>query len=124
MMPKLLIYGRLRTKYKVKVKHRIFIPGALALAIGLLALAGCTSARQQEAALLAQARIGKDQAARAALAHTPGGRIKDAELDNDDGKLVWWFDISTPGAKDVTEINVDAITGGVISVTTEIPDQP
>ena len=99
------------------IKHGIVLAGVLSLAVG-----GCASDRQEQAALLAQVRISKDQAAQAALAKTPGGRIKAAELDNDQGKLVWWFDIAIPGSKDITEVDVDALTGGVISVATETPE--
>lgn len=99
------------------------MPAVLALGCAALALAGCASDQSAQAALLAQVKINREAAEQAALAKTPGGRIKEAELDNDQGKLVWWFDIATPGAKDVTEVNVDALTGGVISVTTEIPEQ-
>ena len=86
-------------------------------------LAGCATASQEQAALRAKARISRQAAAMAALAQTPGGRIKDAELDDEDGKLMWWFDITTPGSKSVTEVNVDAMTGGVISVATEMPER-
>lgn len=104
------------------VKKRAVISGLLALAAGALMVAGCTSVRPEEAALLAQAKIGRAQATLAALAQVPGGRIKGAELDDEDGKLTWWFDIVPPGAKTPTEVSVDAVTGGVICVATEIPE--
>ena len=40
-------------------------------------------------------------------------------LEREKGKLIWSFDISTPGAKDITEVGVDAITGEVVSVEHE-----
>jgi hypothetical protein len=43
-------------------------------------------------------------------------------VDDEDGKLTWWFDIVPPGAKTPTEVSVDAVTGGVICVATEIPE--
>ena len=67
----------------------------------------------------AQARTSQMQAEQTALTHAPGGTIKQSELENDNGKLIWWFDLVTPGSKAVTEVSVDAITGGVISVATE-----
>ena len=89
-----------------KKKKRTILAGFLASGIGVILLAGCTTMQREQAA----------------LAHAPGGHIKDAELDQEDGKLVWWLDIVTPGAKNVTEVDVDAMTGGVISVVTEIPE--
>lgn len=94
--------------------------GFLAAGTAFILLAGC--ATPQDAALLAQPRISREQAARAALAQAPGGRIREAELAQESGKLIWWFDITTPGSKNLTEVNVDAFTGGVISVATEISE--
>jgi len=106
------------------MKFKIIIAGGLAAAMSVAGLAGCASERQAQAQLQAQAKISKAQAAIAALAKVPGGRIKEAELDNENGNLVWWFDIVTPGSKDNTEVSVDANTGGVILVATEVPEPP
>jgi len=104
------------------VKNSIVIAGFLAVGMSAITLAGCASNKQEQAALQAQAKVTRAQAEQAALAKAPGGRIKEAELDNDEGKLIWWFDIAMPGSKDITEIDVDAVTGGVISVSTAIPE--
>jgi uncharacterized membrane protein YkoI len=101
------------------VKPRIIITGTLAWAMVALGAAGCASDRHAQAALRAQARTSQMQAEQTALTHAPGGTIKQSELENDNGKLIWWFDIVTPGSKTVTEVSVDAMTGGVISVATE-----
>jgi uncharacterized membrane protein YkoI len=101
------------------VKHKRIITGMLAAAIVALGAAGCASDKQAQAALRAQASISQEQAQQTALAHAPGGTIKEGELENDNGKLIWWFDIVTSGSKSVTEVSVDAKTGGVISVATE-----
>ena len=101
------------------MKPEGLIPGILAAALVVLGAGGCASERPTQAALRAQASINQRQAGQAALAHTPGGAIKESALENDNGKLVWWFDIVMPGSKRITEISVDAMTGGVISVATE-----
>ena len=51
-----------------------------------------------------------------ALAKAPGGTVKEGELEKEKGKLIWSFDIATPDTRDITEVNVDAITGQVVSV--------
>jgi len=48
-------------------------------------------------------------------AKVPGGSIKDGELEEEKGRLIWSFDISTPGSKNITELAVDAKTGEVAS---------
>ena len=97
------------------------------LAAGLLAgfLAACACDREHgkeaTAKLEAQARITKADAQRTALARVPGGTVKEGEIEKEDGKLVWSFDITTPGTADLTEVLVDALTGAVISVEKETP---
>jgi uncharacterized membrane protein YkoI len=49
----------------------------------------------------------------------PGGTVKEGELEKEKGKLIWSFDLTTPGSKGITEVNVDALTGDVVSVEKE-----
>lgn len=87
-------------------------------------LAGCCSEKAEkqahkQAKLMAEAKISKDDAEKAAMAKVPNGTIKEAELEKENGKLQWSFDVATPDSKDITEVNVDAITGDVISMGKE-----
>ncbi len=66
-----------------------------------------------------QAKITKEQATKTALARVPDGTFKEAELEKEKGKLVWSFDIARPNTKAITEVQVDAVTGSVVSVTKE-----
>ena len=95
------------------------------LTIGLFA--GCMSERHEhhgeQARLQAEAKVSRAEAERTALAQAPNGTVKEAELEKEKGKLIWSFDIATPGSKDITEVNVDDITGAVISVEKETPEQ-
>jgi len=54
-----------------------------------------------------------------ALAKVPDGTIKEAELEKEKGKLIWSFDIARPGTKDITEVNVNAVTGEIVAVDVE-----
>jgi uncharacterized membrane protein YkoI len=98
----------------------------LGLAAGLLA--GCASEDEKseksdkQANLQAQAKISKDDATAIAMAKVPNGTIKESELEKENGHLQWSFDIATPGEKDITEVNVDAITGNVLNIGKEAPD--
>jgi uncharacterized membrane protein YkoI len=76
------------------------------------------------AKLEAQAKITKAEAQKIALDKVPGGTIKEGEIEKEKGKVIWSFDIATPGTKDITEVNVDAMTGAVIDVSKEsVADQ-
>jgi uncharacterized membrane protein YkoI len=82
---------------------------------------GCAS--EQEAKLESQARISKPEAEKIALAQVPNGTIQEGELEKEKGRLIWSFDIVTPGSRDITEVQVDAQTGHVASVEKETPKQ-
>jgi uncharacterized membrane protein YkoI len=104
------------------------------LTVGLLAsgLTACTTEKEEGNEgkeskvnkLEAHAKITKAEAQKIALDKVPGGTIKEGELEKEKGKLLWSFDIATPGTKDITEVQVDALTGAVIDVSKEtVADQ-
>jgi uncharacterized membrane protein YkoI len=85
------------------------------LAAGLLV--GCET--ENESQLEAKARISKADAQATALTKVPNGTVKDCELEREHGKLIWSFGFTTPDSKDITEVNVDAITGAIVNVEHE-----
>ena len=100
------------------------------LALGLL-LCGATTigATQQPAikvqedkpGLLSQARITPDSAIKLAKARIPAGTIQSAEIESEDGRLIYSFDIKTAGRSGIDEVNVDARTGKILPVEHEGP---
>jgi len=42
-------------------------------------------------------------------------------LENERGKLIWSFDIAVPKSRNVTEVQVDARTGSIVSTQIETP---
>ena len=90
-----------------------------------VALAGCSTESREsrkeakEAKLMAEAKVSKADAQATAMAKVPNGTIKEGELEKEHGKLIWSFDMATPDSKDTTEVNVDAITGQVVSMDKE-----
>lgn len=105
-----------------------------ALTLGLLAggLTACTTEKEEgneghigkAARLEAQAKITRAEAEKAALKKVPNGTVKEAELEREKGKLIWSFDIATPGTREITEVHVDAKTGAVIDISREsVADQ-
>jgi uncharacterized membrane protein YkoI len=88
----------------------------------LTSLTACVSESAKEAQLETQAKITKADAEKTALAKVPNGTVKEAEIEKEKGKLIWSFDLATPGTKDITEVEVDAITGEIASVETEKPE--
>ena len=106
------------------MKIKIIVCSALAVAL----LAGCCTEKgeakrhkkeSKQAEFMGEAKVSKDDAEKTALAKVPGGAIKESELEKEHGKLIWSFDVATPDTKDITEVNVDAITGDVVSTDKE-----
>lgn len=92
----------------------------LALVAGF-SLSVAVAADESQAALKAQAKITQEQAAKIALAKVPTGKIESAELEKEHGKLIWSFDISMPKSKNITEVQVNAKTGKIVSTQVETP---
>ncbi len=101
----------------MKLKQIICVMVAAGILTGCLM--GCVTEEKKEAKLQAEARVSRADAEKTALEKVPGGTIKEGELEKEKGKLIWSFDISIPGSKDIKEVQVDAVTGQVVSVETE-----
>jgi uncharacterized membrane protein YkoI len=94
------------------------------LTLGLLAACSASApaaADESAAALKAQANVTEAGAAKTALARVPGGSIRSAELEKEGGRLIWSFDIAVPKRQSITEIQVDAKSGEIISTQIETP---
>ena len=63
--------------------------------------------------LMARARVPGDSAIALARSAVPKGRITKAELEEEDGKLIYSFDMRVAGKAGVYEVHVDAMTGAV-----------
>jgi len=102
-------------KQKETMKSKRLLSSLLLLTtVAILSLAALTAADKK-----LTPKISKAEAKKIALAKVPGGKIKEAELEEEKGKLIWSFDIATKGTKNITEVQVDAITGAIVSVATE-----
>ncbi|MDP9206557.1 MAG: PepSY domain-containing protein [Gemmatimonadota bacterium] len=70
---------------------------------------------ESQAALQKEAKISEDSARVIALREVPNGNVKSSELEREHGKLIYSFDITTPGKTGIEEINVSAIDGSVVA---------
>jgi uncharacterized membrane protein YkoI len=107
------------------MRIKLIVYSALAASL----LVGCVSEKcghhdkqAKQSKLMAEAKVSKADAEKTALAKVPNGTIREGELEKEHGKLIWSFDVATPDAKDITEVNVDAITGDVASTEKESPE--
>jgi len=112
--------GRKQQKIPMKTKHCITCLIAVASLDGLSAFT-LRAAEETQAELKAQAKITQAEAEKTALAKVPDGKIKATELEKEHGNLIWSFDISMPKSKNITEVQVDAQTGKIVSTQVETP---
>jgi len=120
------------------MKHTLI---ALALAASTVGAAGVASAQQSQstsrpmqssmqqrglrvdmpANLRAKAKVAETTARATAAARVPRGTIQAGELEEENGKLQYSYDIKVPGKAGIDEVNVNAIDGSVIAVQHESP---
>ena len=67
------------------------------------------------------AKVSADSARALALAEVPRATVKSQELEREHGKLVYSFDLSVPGRSGIEEVQVDAISGRIVSKKHETP---
>jgi uncharacterized membrane protein YkoI len=95
------------------------VSAAFALVTGAVFTMQAWAAGPSDAALRAEAKVTQEQATATALARLPQGSVKSVELEKENGKLVWSFDIAQPRKPGVTEIHVDAISGQIVVLKKE-----
>jgi hypothetical protein len=104
------------------MKTKLYMTTAVAaVAAAGLMVSPLLAADETGTQLQAQAKITKADAQTTALAKVPDGTIQTAELEKEHSKLIWSFDIAMPRSKNITEVQVDAKTGKIVSVQVETP---
>jgi len=89
------------------------------LAIGLCLAAGAQTQAPKKSNIPAALKKDAKISARAAALKKVPGEIQEEELEKENGKLVYSFDIRATGRKDITEVQVSAIDGSIVSVEKE-----
>jgi len=79
--------------------------------------------KEEKPGLLKQATVAPAAAIKRAQRVVPNGTITSAELEREDGKLIYSFDIKVRGKPGIEEVNIDARTGAVLAHEHEGPAQ-
>ena len=93
---------------------------SLLISIGFVVLAATGAGAQASYkrdipdSLAKQAKVNESAAAATAQRRVPKGKIEGVELERENGKLMFSYDIKTSGKSGIDEVNVDAITGKII----------
>jgi uncharacterized membrane protein YkoI len=72
--------------------------------------------------IVAKAKLTRKEAEKIALAKVPKGKIKAAELEMEDGILIWAFDVAMPGTDLLAEVEINAVTGTLVTLEIEAPE--
>jgi uncharacterized membrane protein YkoI len=96
----------------------------LKVLIAAALIAGAASAqtatcKEGAPGLAAKAKVSCADAQKAALARVPNAKVKSAELEEEKGKLVYSFDLEQRGKRGVEEVQVDAVSGQIVSIEHE-----
>jgi hypothetical protein len=95
----------------------------IAAALALFTLAAHaqqpTYKRDVPDSLAQQAKVSEDSARAIAQKALPKGVLKALEIEREKGKLIWSMEFTMPGKKGIEEVNVDAISGKLLSVEHE-----
>jgi uncharacterized membrane protein YkoI len=77
---------------------------------------------EEKPGLAAKAKVTYQVALASAQARIPKGKLATAELEEEDGKLIYTLVFKTEGKKGQDEVNVDAATGRIVAVEHEKSD--
>ena len=91
-----------------------------AVAAGAAWQLSSTHMAEEERGLLARAQVAPDDARAKAIAAVPGGTLIESEIEEEDGRLLYCFEFKV--GEVVKEVEVDAITGEVISIEVDDDD--
>jgi peptidase YpeB-like protein len=100
------------------MKRSTTFVGSLAF-LAAVTVSGALLAASSQTELMKEATVSKSQAEKTALGQVPNGVIKSEEIEREHGKLIWSFDIGTGGTSDITEVQVDAKSGKIVSTQVE-----
>lgn len=101
--------------------HVPFLALAANLLVSVPLSAQAVVVKEDKPGLLKLATVKAEVATATALAKVPGGKVQSAEIEQEDGKLIYSFDIKVAGKSGIDEVNVDAKTGAVLGVSHETP---
>ena len=105
----------------MKILTAPYLTLACSLLLAGTAVSAQATMKEEKPGLLAKAKITPDSARKSALARVKNGTIAEEEIEEENGKLVFSFDISVAGKTGIDEVLIDARTGALVSKSHESP---
>jgi len=91
--------------------NKVFMVAIVIVAAAQTLGAQGVAVKEEKPGLLKKAKITAEAAIATAQAILPNAKIASAEIEQEDGKLIYSFDFKTAGKSGIDEVNVDAMTG-------------
>ena len=76
---------------------------------------------ETQAELQKEAKMTMADARTMALREVPGAKVQAGEIEREGGKLIYSFDMKVPHKSGIDEVNIDAMTGKLVSKQHETP---
>ncbi len=109
----------------MRIRNRALVAAltlGLGLAVGAAAQGGPVKVKETKPGLFKLAKVTAADAQKTAQAKYPAAKIVSGEIEKEDGKLIYSFDIQQTGVEGIEEVTVDALTGAVIKAEHENPE--
>jgi uncharacterized membrane protein YkoI len=108
---------------EVNMRMKLVFAGIAVVSVGVTAaFIQHAVVQEEQAGLIARARLSPEQAREKALAAMPGGQIVESEIEEEDGRLIYSFDVKISGQDGHSEVEIDAMTGAVLSPESDDDD--
>ena len=105
------------------MRNRSLMLAVLALCAAASTTSGAQAAKKKEtqAELQKEAKMTMKDARVMAEKTVPGATVQAGEIEREGGKLIYSFDMKVAGKSGIEEVNIDAMTGKLISKQHESP---
>jgi uncharacterized membrane protein YkoI len=104
------------------MRYMHLIPvAALVFAAATAGAQGPAGHKETQAELQKEAKISMTDARALAMRTVTNGTIQAGEIEREGGKLIYSFDMKVPHKSGIDEVNIDAMTGKLVSHQHETP---
>ena len=97
------------------------IPLALILAASVAGAQGTVKKNETQAELQKEAKMTMADARAMAMREVPNAKVQAGEIEREGGKLIYSFDMKVAHKSGIDEVNIDAMTGKLVSKQHESP---
>jgi uncharacterized membrane protein YkoI len=91
------------------------------ISLAVVVLLSCSSLQASPNESKGHPKITKNEAEHIALKHFPGASVASAKLESVQGQLVWTLQIAAQKKERATRVEVDAMTGRIVSPAEKKP---